>query len=434
MAADPRSTRLELTADERDMLSGARGPAYALAMTVVNKMAEVAGAERLIEISGAHIDSCLYHGTVGLDFAERLAGDGATVAVPTTLNVSALDLLHPELIRHDQTTQDRARRLMDAYVAMGGRPTWTCAPYQLPERPALGEHVAWAESNAIVFANSVLGARTGRYGDFIDICAAITGRVPLAGLHLDDARRARIVFRLADDVRAAVERADPRDELYGLVGHIVGRRAGSQVPAVEGLPRDTTEDQLKELGAAAASSGAVALCHVVGVTPEAPTLADACGGAQPVAEVLIDAGALNEAWDELSTWRGTAALGAVSIGTPHASRAELERLVELLAGRRVHDGLAMYVSTGRDTLGALDGVVVERLADARITVVVDTCTYITPILGSLGGRAVMTDSAKWAWYAPGNMGIEVVYGAMADCVESAVAGRIIRERPSYLDG
>ena len=158
---------------------------------------------------------------------------------------------------------------------MGCQPTWTCAPYQLPERPAFGEHIAWAESNAIVFANSVLGARTGRYGDFMDICAALTGRVPLAGLHLDDERRASLVLR----VEGVREEAFRVDEFYALLGHVVGKAAGSQVAAVVGVPAGVTEDQLKALGAAAASSGAVALVHVVGVTPEAPTLA-ACAGLQ----------------------------------------------------------------------------------------------------------------------------------------------------------
>ncbi len=185
-----------LTDEDRAMLEGERGDAVALAMRILVEMARVWEAERLIDITSAHIDSCLYHGRAGLDFAERLAEGGARVVVPTTLNVSSLDLLHPELVRLDAETAADARRLMDAYVAMGCRPTWTCAPYQLPERPAFGEHVAWAESNAIVFANSVLGARTNRYGDFIDICAAITGRAPLAGLHLDANRRATVVFRL----------------------------------------------------------------------------------------------------------------------------------------------------------------------------------------------------------------------------------------------
>jgi predicted aconitase len=166
--------------DDRDraLLQGDRGDAAAFAMRLIVALAEMSDAPRLRDVTRAHVDSCLFHGRAGLDFADRLLAGGAEVAVPTTLNVSSLDLLHPDLVSLDDARQANARRLMDAYVEMGCRPTWTCAPYHLPDRPSFGEHVAWAESNAIVFANSVLGARTNRYGDFIDVCAAITGRVP----------------------------------------------------------------------------------------------------------------------------------------------------------------------------------------------------------------------------------------------------------------
>ena len=187
---------------------------------------------------------------------------------------------------------------MDAYVAMGCRPTWTCAPYQLPDRPAFGEHVAWAESNAIVFANSVLGARTNRYGDFIDICAAITGRVPDHGLHTDEARRATVVVRLEGLTDALLD-----DELlYPVLGHLLGRRAGSDVWAIDGLPPNTSEDRLKAIGAAAASSGSVALFHAIGVTPEAPTWEAVA--AERTREETVTLADLRAARDELSPVRG----------------------------------------------------------------------------------------------------------------------------------
>ncbi len=168
-----------LALNDRDQafLRGSEGDGPRLAMTLVTRVAEAMGAERLLDITRAHIDSCVFYGVAGLEFAERLRDGGAKVAVPTTLNISSLDLLHPELYRGDEETRAMAARLIDAYVDMGGSPTWTCAPYQLPDRPHTGEQIAWAESNAIVFANSVLGARTNRYGDFIDIAAAVTGRV-----------------------------------------------------------------------------------------------------------------------------------------------------------------------------------------------------------------------------------------------------------------
>src|SRR5262245_43712107 len=274
-------------------------------MRIVVETAGVMGAERLVDVVGAHVDGCLYHGLAGLGFAERLVAGGASVSVPTTLNVGYLDLLHPDRARGDEQTAANARRQMDLYVAMGCRPTWTCAPYQLPERPAFGDHVAWAESNAIVFCNSVLGARTNRYGDFIDVCAAIAGRTPFAGLHRDEERLARLVLRL--------EGVPPRllasDALSPVLGHLLGTEAGTSVAAIEGLPADTSEDQLKAIGAGAASSGSVAMFHAVGVTPEAPTL-EAATGAAAVTEIAVTPERLRSARDELVTAAGDA-LGAV---------------------------------------------------------------------------------------------------------------------------
>ncbi len=419
---------VELTEQDRARLSGERGEAERLAMRIVVATARTMGAPRLIDIVGAHIDGCLYHGPVSLDFAERLVAGGARVAVPTTLNTGSLDLLHPGLVHETPERAAAARRLMDAYVEMGCRPTWTCAPYQLPDRPGLGEHVAWAESNAIVFANSVLGARTDRYGDFIDVCAAITGRVPFAGLHTDEDRAAEIVFTLT----GVPDRLLDEDVLYPVLGDLVGREAGSAVAAIVGLPLDTSEDRFKALGAAAASSGSVALFHAVGVTPEAPTLQEALRGRAPVREVSVTPERLRAARDELTTTTRTD-LTAVSLGTPHFSVAEFEALVPLLEGRRTHAGVEFLVSTGRDVLPELERRGwLDLLERADVQLVTDTCTYITPIIRGTPGP-VMTDSAKWAWYAPANLGVDVVFGSLEECVRSAALGRVWRDQRLWAD-
>src|SRR5262245_36925233 len=394
-------------------------------MRILVETAEVMGAERLIDIGSAHVDGCLYHGLAGLEFAERLVSGGAHVAVPTTLNVASLDLLAPERQRGDAEALANARRQMDLYVSMGCRPTWTCAPYQLPGRPAFGQHVAWAESNAIVFCNSVLGARTNRYGDFIDVCAAISGRAPLAGLHLDEERRARLVLRL--------DRVAPRllasDALSPVLGHVLGREAGTAVAAVVGLPPDTGEDRLKAIGAAAASSGAVAMFHAVGVTPEAPSLESATGGSE-VPELVVTTERLRTARDDLGTATG-GALGAVSVGTPHASLGELERLAGLVAERR--PVVPFYVNTGRDVLAeAKRRDWFGSLPTAGVEIVTDTCTYLTPIIQA-GPDPVMTESAKWAWYAPASLGVDVVIGGLEECVASAAAGRVVRDEALWAD-
>ncbi|MET0772985.1 MAG: aconitase X, partial [Candidatus Limnocylindrales bacterium] len=165
-------TGLELAGVERSMLDGELGLGTQRAMGVIVALAEALGAPRLIEVSGAHIDGCLYHGEVSLDYVRWLAEDGARVRVPTSLNVTAHDLVRPDTYRGDPDIRDASTQLADAYVALGCMPTFTCAPYHAGVRPAFGEQVAWAESNAIVFANSVLGARTDRYGDFTDLAAA----------------------------------------------------------------------------------------------------------------------------------------------------------------------------------------------------------------------------------------------------------------------
>ena len=393
-------------------------------MRLVIRAAEVSGATSLIDITRAHVDSCLYHGEATLDFVARLVDGRARVRVPTTLNVGALDLLHPELYRGDRRTAERGRLLMDRYRSLGARPTFTCAPYQLADaRPALGEQVAWGESNAIAFCNSVLGARTNRYGDFLDVAAAITGRVPDAGLHRAEARRATLVLRLAGDVSRALRDADV---LFPVLGILLGRRAGSAVAAIDGLAPGQSEDRLKALGAAAASSGSVAMFHVVGSTPEAATLDAALQHRAPEAVELITLAELRAVRDELTT-AVDEPLTAVSLGTPHASLAELERYAEMLGGRPVHPEVELLISTGRGVLAAAsERGLTERLRDAGAELLVDTCSYIAPILRPTDG-ATMTDSGKWAYYAPGNVGARVVLGSTAECIRSAVAGRVMRD-------
>lgn len=410
---------MRLTDSDRAMLGGEAGGAAAIAMELVVASGEAVGALELIDISGAHVDSCLYHGEVSLDFAERLVGEGGAVSVPTTLNVGSLDLLHPDLYRGDPETARGGRALMDAYEAMGCRPTWTCAPYQLVDRPGLGEQVAWGESNAIVFANSVLGARTNRYGDFLDISCAITGRAPAAGLHTDEGRRATIHV----DVTVPDSTLD-KDLLYVALGHLLGRTVGTDVAVITGLDDRAGEDRLKALGAAAASSGSVGMFHVVGVTPEAPDLHTALGGEKPVGSIMAGIDDLRHAVSELS--HGVGPLGAVSLGTPHASLSELAGLSALVDGETT--AVPFYVSTSRHVLDqAEEQGHLAPILEFGAQVVTDTCTYITPIMGQPYG-VMMTNSGKWAYYAPANLGFRVVLADTADCVASAVSGRIVQER------
>ncbi|OWT80090.1 MULTISPECIES: aconitase X catalytic domain-containing protein [unclassified Achromobacter] len=411
---------IALSPNDRHMLDGHHGPAAALAMRILVRCADVMGAERLVDIESAHIDGCLYHGQTSLDFVERLVAGGGKVVVPTTLNVGSVDLIHPELFRGGAALRRDAERLMQAHLELGCESTFTCAPYQLKHRPRLGQQIAWAESNAIVFANSVLGARTNRYGDFIDLCAALTGRAPYCGLHLPENRLGRYLFRVAD----FPSDPDGRDIWYAALGLWVGRHAGASIPVIVGLPADTREDELKALGAAAASSGAIALFHAVGLTPEAPTLEVACGGRQPSQTMAVTAGDLRTMRDSLNQARPGDALAAVSVGTPHFSLEECARLEALLARQPAPLAVDFYVNTSRYILWELEASgAAARLRQAGVEFVTDTCTYLTPIMRDTRG-VVMTNSGKWAHYAPANIGVQVAYGSLHDCVRSARLGKV----------
>ena len=414
------SPSLSLSLRETALLAGEEGPAVALAMGIVVRMGEILGARELVEIASSHIDGCLYHGDGGVEFAERLVEHGGVVKVPATLNVGALDLLNPARVRSQGRKREMALRLMKAYQTLGCSPTWTCAPYQAGHRPALGEHVAWGESNAVAFANSVLGARTNRYGDFMDICCAIAGRAPRTGLHLGDQRRATVVV----DTDAIDPELKRRDVFYPVLGTWLGATVDDRVAVFTGLPETVTEDQLKAMGAAAASSGAVGLFHVEGVTPEAPDLATALGAMPPQAVMRPKPQELRAVRDTLST-TGSGRIDAVAVGSPHFSIDEFRRLDALLPAAPF--AVPFYVCTGRSEYRRLEETgCLTRFGDAGVEIVVDTCVVVTPILPPKGG-VLMTNSGKFAHYTPANTGYGVVYGSLEDCVRSAVRARVTRE-------
>src|SRR5208282_6756748 len=230
---------LDLSPLDRELLSGAHGGGAAFAMRLLARFAEAVGALGFIDIEAAHVDGCLYLGRASLDFVLKLTDLGGKVRVPTTLNVGSVDLIHPELFRGLKEDAENGAKLMAAHVALGCAPTFTCAPYQSVHRPRFGAQIAWGESNAIVFANSVIGARTNRYGDFIDLCCAMTGRAPEYGLHLTENRFARAIVEI-DSIPDGWD----AERVCVSVGHTIGQLCGSLVPAIVGLPADVDEDNL----------------------------------------------------------------------------------------------------------------------------------------------------------------------------------------------
>jgi predicted aconitase len=307
---------------------------------------------------------------------------------------------------------------MQAHAALGCAPSFTCAPYQLADsRPAFGSHIAWGESNAICFANSVCGARTERYGDFIDLACAIAGFAPEYGLHKTENRRAKWLLNIApnslDNAMVAIA-----------AGHFIGRMGQGKIAAISGLSTSTTEDDLKGLGAAAASTGAVGLFHAIGLTPEATTTEAAFQGYEPEHTIDLDEAGLKAELAMLSTVKQGARLSAVSLGTPHFSMTEFARLMPLLKEQKPK--IPFTINTNRTALESLSERGWDKtLQGFGITLVVDTCVYVTTILEDLSG-AVMTNSGKMAYYAPANLGCEIAFGSLAECVASAQTGFVVR--------
>jgi hypothetical protein len=413
-----------LTLSERDraMLAGDRGPAAQLAMSIVVRMAAVYGASELMDVSQAHIDSTIYLGDATLEFAERLASLGARVAVPTSLNVSGVDECGWQDWAVSPEWAAKAARQMLAYERMGASPTWTCAPYQTKMRPAFGQQVAWGESNAIAFANSVIGARTERYPDLLDVCCAITGRVPAVGLHLTENRAGELLLRLERLPQALQE----DDQFFAVLGHLVGKLAADSIPVIDGVSVQPAEDQLKAFAAAAASSGRVALFHMVGVTPEAPTLEAAFQGRTVPAATTIGTADLRAARQELTTADGRD-LDMVILGSPHFSVAEFRQLAPLVAGRRAHPRVKFLITSGRlmKELAEAAGVLAP-IVEFGAQITLDTCILASPMLPA-EIQTLMTNSAKYAYYAPSLLNTRVTFGSLADCVRSAIEGRVVRD-------
>jgi cis-L-3-hydroxyproline dehydratase len=421
------------------LLSGENGPAAALAMSILVRMADVYGAESLMDISQAHVDSTIYLGDATLEFAERLAGLGAKVAVPTSLNVSGVDECGWKEWAVTPEWAAKAARQMLAYEKMGAVPTWTCAPYQTSMRPAFGQQIAWGESNAIAFANSVIGARTERYPDLLDICCAITGRVPAVGLHLTEHRAGQMLFRLAD-IPLALQQDD---QFFAVLGHYIGRIAEERIPVIDGILVTPLEDQLKAFSAAVASSGRVALFHMVGVTPEAPTLEAAFQRSAPlnrsatgettgdhIPTIDITVADLRAARRELTTADGRE-LDMVILGSPHFSLAEFGLLAPLVAGQRVHPRVKFLITSSRLMKErAHETGVLEPILSFGAQITLDTCILASPMLPP-EIRTLMTNSAKYAYYAPSLLNTRVTFGSLADCVRSAIAGRVVRDESPW---
>lgn len=397
---------LTLTAEERAMLAGEAGPGVQRAMEIVVALGRIYGAADLVPVASVQVSGVSYKnlGEAGLQFLQEWASEGARTRVPATLNPAGMDLVAWHELGFDEEFARRQVAVVEAYVALGVESAATCAPYLIGGVPERGQHLAWAESSAVSYANSILGARTNREGGPSALAAAIAGRTARYGLHLDEGRRATAVVEVGCPLRSEAD--------LGALGFLVGRKVGNGVPLLRGVRHEGLA--LRSLGAAMAASGAVALYHVEGVTPEAKDGVALAAGAR---ELAVDD--LSPAYHALN---GPAEqIDLVSMGCPHASLAEIEAVAGFLDGRRL--AAALWITTSRVTRQAAEQAgLVARIEAAGGRVVADTCMVVAPVAG-LGFRSMATNSAKMAFYAPSHSGLSVRFGPAEQCLEAALAGR-----------
>ena len=402
------SNRLNLTAEEEAMLAGDAGPGVQRAMEIVVALGKIYGATDLQPIRNVQVSGVSYKnlGEAGLDFLETWAAQGAQARVPTTLNPAGMDLVAWRDLGFSTEFAQRQNAVIAAYTGLGVTPICTCTPYSVGYAPGFGEHVAWAESSAVSYANSVLGARTNREGGPSALAAAITGRTAGYGLHLDENRQATVVV----DVRCPLR----SESDLGALGYLVGRQVKNRVPCLRFRDWSFGSAALRGFGAAMAASGAVALYHVEGVTPEA------------IAADMVVPGAKRLTVDDLSP--AYLALNAkaedvdlVSLGCPHSSLTDLEQIADRLDGRRIK--AALWITTARATRDAAEAAgLVARIEAAGGRVVADTCMVVAPVT-ELGFRTMATNSAKMAFYAPAHSGLAVHFGTVDQCIAAAVEGK-----------
>ncbi|MGB9936299.1 MAG: aconitase X [Methanobacterium sp.] len=391
-----------LTPEEEKMESGEYGTAVAKSMEILVALGDIYNAERLVDITSAQISGVSYKtiGDAGLEFLEDMAEDAKTI-VPSTLNPAGVDLDRYDLGFSKEFTEKQLE-IIKAYRAMDITTTCTCTPYLVGNVPVKGDHVAWSESSAVAYVNSVIGARTNREGGPGALSAAICGKTPMYGYHLDEGRKANLIVEIGDEIKGAD---------YGAVGYLTGKAVGDGVPYFR-FKNPSKRDNLKSLGAALASSGAVALYHVENLTPEYKEALQGLDESE-IETINVDRAEINEVREKLSTASGKPDL--ICVGCPHASIEEIKNIAEIVAGKSIQNELWVCTSIGvkaaADRMGYTE--IIEKTGGKMVC---DTCMVVAPI-EELGFKVIGVDSAKAANYVPSMCGLDVVFDDFENLID-----------------
>jgi len=396
---------MQLTKDEERMLNGEMGYAVRKSMEILTALGDIYGADRLIKVGSVQVAGVSYHnlGDAGLDFLNELARDGK-VKVTTTLNPAGMDLENWQNLGISEDFAAKQNLVIDAFTRMGILISCTCTPYLIGNLPRYGEHIAWSESSAVTFANSVIGARTNREGGPSALAAAFVGKTPRYGLHLDEKR--------IPNIQVKVDANLTRLSDWGALGYCIGKKAENKIPFITGI-KEVELDELKSFCASVVTYGSQPLFYMQGITPGAENQI------APKESVIVEDRDIREAYDNINDQ--VTDIELVCVGCPHCSIKEIAEIAELLAGKQVAESTEFWVATSR---------LMKQLSDKRgYTATIeqaggkfacDTCMAVAPLKGRF--KSLATTSAKGCFYSRQNKMLTKM-GSMRECVEAAVTGK-----------
>ena len=425
---DLSTNGIALSTFDQQLLDGKHGEAAQMAMRILLQIATIQGANKLIDVSQAHIDACIYHGPSSLAFAQELVKRNAKVRIPTTLNSISIDERRWREHGVKEDLGKPASQLGYAFLEMGARATYTCAPYLLNSAPVYGEQIVWAESNAVMFANSVIGARTQKYPDFLDIFIALTGRAPASGSHLDTGRHPTVAIEV-DPINS------PDDSFWPLLGYHIGLMAANDLPMIYGVEAlRPSMDDLKAFSAAFATTSSSSMFHMQGITPEASAADTLCKE-----NVLFDHRSkvtlqhLLSSYQELNTAKSPT-VDMICLGNPHLSITECRQLAKLCAGRTKHANTRLLITLGREVHeDAIEQGYIKSLETFGAEFITDTCwCMITEPVIPVNAKNLMTNSGKYAHYGPALVKCDMHFGSLSSCVDAACSATVSSAIPSWL--
>ena len=391
-----------LTKKEQEMCDGEYGETIRKSMDILVALGDIYGAPKLVDITSAQVSGVSYKtiGEAGLEYLQDLAKDGSGKAtINASLNPPGTDLDNWKELGFPEYFAIKQNEIVDAYADLGISKTCTCTPYLVGNVPRFRDHVSWSESSAVAYVNSVIGARSNREGGPAALAAAIVGKTPLYGFHLDENRKANLVV----DVSCELEGAD-----FGALGYIIGKFVGGGIPYFK-LKNTPDNNNLKALGAALASSGSVALYHVENITPEYDK-----NSVEEIEDIMfISDKEIAETREALTTTDKE--IDLVCLGCPHASLEEIKEVAGVVQGKTIKNKLwictSVSVKATADRMG-YTGIIEE----AGGNIVCDTCMVVSPI-EEMGFEVIGVNSAKAANYVPSMCGLDVVYGDVENLIQ-----------------